>query len=113
MLERVTAGDALYRVIRTLTESRPLDDILAEVLSQTRAMLDAAETYILLTSDGRLTLRASDGLIVGPDGLRQFGVDIGIEGVTARTEAAVVASSLGHDPRHVDPFDRPPERIST
>jgi signal transduction histidine kinase len=107
MLERVTAGDALYRVIRTLTESRPLDDILAEVLSQTRAMLDAAETYILLTSEGRLTLRASDGLIVGPNGLRQFSVDTGIEGMTARTEAAVVASSLVHDPRHVDPFDRP------
>ena len=107
MLERVTAGDALYRVIRTLTERRPLDDILAEVLSQTRAMLDAAETYILLRSDGRLTLRASDGLTVGPDGRQQFGVDTGIEGLTARTEEAVVANALGHDPRHVDPFDRP------
>jgi signal transduction histidine kinase len=107
MLERVTAGDALYRVIRTLTESRPLDDILAEVLAQTRAMLDAAETYILLTSDDRLTLRASDGLAIGPRGVRQFGVETGIEGLTARTESAVVASSLGSDSRHSDPFDRP------
>jgi signal transduction histidine kinase len=107
MFERVTAGDALYRVIRTLTERRPLDDILAEVLSQTRAMLDAAETYIILKSDGRLTLRASDGLIVGPNGRRQFGVETGIEGLTARTEEAVVANDLGHDPRHVDLFDRP------
>ncbi|HLZ10013.1 MAG TPA: hypothetical protein VKT80_15595, partial [Chloroflexota bacterium] len=74
MLERVTAGDALYRVIRTLTERRPLDDILAEVLSQTRAMLDAAETYILLKTDARLTLRASDGLTVGANGRQQFGI---------------------------------------
>ena len=51
MLERVTAGEALYRVVRTLTDRRLLDDILAEILAQTRAMLDAAETYILLKVD--------------------------------------------------------------
>ena len=68
MLERVTAGDALFRVIRTLTERRPIDDILAEVLSQTRAMLDAAETYILIRSEDRLVIRASDGLAIGQRG---------------------------------------------
>ena len=70
MLERVTAGDALFRVIRTLTERRPLDDILGEVLIQTRAMLDAAETYILIKTDDGLTVRASDGLVMGPNGRR-------------------------------------------
>jgi signal transduction histidine kinase len=107
MLERVTAGDALARIIRILTESRPLDDILAEILSQTRAMLDAAETYILMSADDHLTIRASDGLVIGPRGRTQLAIDEGIEGLTARTSEAVVSSALRLDPRFVDPFDRP------
>jgi signal transduction histidine kinase/putative methionine-R-sulfoxide reductase with GAF domain len=106
MLERVTAGDALLRVIRTLTERRPIDDILAEVLSQTRAMLAAAETYILIKSEDRLVVRASDGLVLGPDGRAWMRESEGVEGLTARTEEPVVASDLRHDARHVDPFDR-------
>src|SRR5579859_8016567 len=104
MLERVTAGDALYRVIRILTESRPLDDILDEILSQTRAMLDAAETYILIRSDDRLTVRASQGLVIGPGGRTQLSIGEGIEGFTARTSETVVSSTLRLDSRHVDPF---------
>ncbi len=106
MLERVTAGDALYRVVRSLTERRPLDDVLAEVLAQTRAMLDAAETYILLKSDDQLSLRAAAGLVIGPKGRRQLTLDEGIEGLTAQTGEPIVVSSLRQDPRHVDPFDR-------
>lgn len=107
MLERVTAGEALYRVIHTLTDRRPLDDILAEVLAQTRAMLDAAETYILLKVDRTLVVRASDGVTEGPRGRRQLNLDEGIEGLAARLGEAVVAPSLERDPRHIDPFDRP------
>ena len=106
MLERVTAGDALYRVIRSLTERRPLDDVLDEVLSQTRAMLDAAETYILISSDDQLILRASDGLSIGPNGRRQIPVGQGIEGLAATASEPVAASSVRLDPRHVDFFDR-------
>ena len=106
MLDRVTAGDALYRVIKTLTEAQPLDDILAEVLGQTRAMLDAAETYILLKSDEWLTLRASDGLTIGPNGRRQFSTSNGIEGCAAESAQAVVVNSVSHDSRYVDSFDR-------
>lgn len=106
MLERVTAGEALYRVIRSLTDRRQLNDILAEVLAQTRAMLDAAETYILLQVDHSLVVRASDGLVIGPRGRAQISDDEGIEGFTARTGEAVVAPSLRHDPRFADPFDR-------
>jgi signal transduction histidine kinase len=106
MLERVTAGDALYRVIRSLTERRPIDDILAEVLSQTRAMMDAAETYILIKSENRLTVRASNGLDIGPHGRNWIDEDEGIEGLAARLGEPVVASALQQDARHVDPFDR-------
>ncbi len=107
MLERVTAGDALHRVIRSLTERRPIDDILAEVLSQTRAMLDAAETYILIKSEDRLVIRASDGLTVGPQGRRWIKEAEGIEGQTARIEEPVVSTDVQHDSRYLDPFDRP------
>lgn len=107
LLERVTAGEALDRIVHTLTERRPLDDVLTEILSQSRAMLDAAETYTLLKSDHTLSVRASDGLIIGPQGHREFPVETGIEGLAARTGEAVISSDLTTDPRHVDPFDRP------
>src|SRR5690348_3555981 len=106
MLERVTAGDALNRVIRSLTERRPTEDILAEVLSLIRAMMDAAETYILIKFENRLVVRASDGLIIGSRGRTWIEETEGIEGLTARLGEPVVASSLQHDPRHVDVFDR-------
>ncbi len=106
MLERVTAGDALYRIIRILTERRPLDDVLAEVLSQTRAMLDAAETYLLICSEAELVLRASDGLRVGPTGRHSFPVGAGLEGLAAESGETVVASSVRADNRFVDFFDR-------
>jgi signal transduction histidine kinase len=107
MVERVTAGDALYRVIRTLTERRPLDEILTEILSQTRAMLDASETYLLLKTDQQLRVRAADGLQIGPAGRTAFSIDDGIEGVVARSGEPVAASDLRQDPRFADPFDRP------
>lgn len=106
MLERVTAGEALYQVVRTLTEQRQLDEILAEVLAQTRAMLDARETYLLLKTGDALVVRAADGLVVGPNGRDHLGLDEGIEGLAARTGESVVAPALAHDARHVDRFDR-------
>lgn len=106
-LDRVTAGEALYRVISTLTERRPIDDILAEILSQTRAMLDAAETYILLKVGDQLAIRAADGLVCGPRARGRLNIGEGIEGLTAETEQAIVAPSLKTDRRNVDPFDRP------
>ncbi|MGH2461653.1 MAG: ATP-binding protein [Chloroflexota bacterium] len=106
ILERVTAGEALDRVVRTLTERRPLDDVLSEILSQSRAMLDAAETYTLLRADRLLTLRASNGLTIGPGGQREFPADRGIEGLAAETGNAVISTDLRHDARHVDPFCR-------
>jgi len=105
-LDRVTAGEALNRVIRTLTERRPLDDILAEVVSQTRAMLDASETYILLKFGEQLTVRASDGLILGSSSRGRLGIGEGIEGLSAKFGETIVAPNLGGDPRHVDPFNR-------
>ncbi|HEX5417658.1 MAG TPA: ATP-binding protein, partial [Chloroflexota bacterium] len=105
-LDRVTAGEALYRVIRTLTERRPIDDILAEILGQTRAMLDAAETYILLKVGDQLTVRAADGLVSGPAARGRLNLGEGIEGLAAATGEAITAPSLKSDPRHVDPFAR-------
>jgi len=106
MLERVTAGEALDRVVRTLAERRPVDDVLVEILSQTRAMLDAAEAYVVLKADQRLAMRAADGLNVGAAGRRVFDQSEGIEGFAARTAEAVISNDLSHDPRHVDFFDR-------
>ncbi|HVB97158.1 MAG TPA: GAF domain-containing sensor histidine kinase [Chloroflexota bacterium] len=106
MLERVTAGEALDRVVRTLAERRPVDDVLVEILTQTRAMLDAAEAYVVLKTDQRLAMRAADGLQVGPAGRRIFDQSEGIEGIAARTAEAVISNDLPHDPRHVDFFDR-------
>jgi signal transduction histidine kinase len=106
VLERVTAGDALYRVIRSLTERRPLDDILAEVLTQTRAMLAAAETYILIKSENRLVVRASNGLSIGSRGREWIEEGEGIEGLAARLGEPVVSSATQQDSRYVDPFDR-------
>ena len=105
-LERVTAGEALDRVVHTLTERRPLDEVLTEILSQSRAMLDAAETYVLLRTERHLALRASNGLTIGPDGRRELAVDDGIEGLAATTGHAVIATDLAHDSRHADPFRR-------
>ncbi|HVC34593.1 MAG TPA: GAF domain-containing sensor histidine kinase [Chloroflexota bacterium] len=107
MLERVTAGEALDRVVHTLTERRPLDEVLTEILSQSRAMLDASETYALLRSGEHLVVRASDGLVIGVGGQREFPLDHGIEGLAASTGNAVISNDLFHDPRHVDPFHRP------
>jgi signal transduction histidine kinase len=109
MLERVTAGEALDRVVRTLAERRPVDDVLSEILSQTRAMLDAAEAYVLLKTDQRLAVRAADGLQIGPAGRKVFDLSEGIEGLAARTAEAVISNDLRHDARHVDLFDRPKE----
>lgn len=106
MLERVTAGEALDRVVHTLTERRPLDEVLTEILSQSRAMLDAAETYALLRSDHHLTVRASDGLVIGPGGRSEIPLDQGIEGLAAETGNVVISNDLFHDSRHVDPFCR-------
>jgi signal transduction histidine kinase len=107
MLERVTAGEALDRVVRTLTERRPIDEVLTEILSQSRAMLDAAETYVLLKSDQHLIVRASDGLIIGPNGQNEFSLDRGIEGLAASMGKAVTSNDLSQDSRHEDPFSRP------
>ncbi|MCL4499797.1 MAG: GAF domain-containing sensor histidine kinase [Chloroflexi bacterium] len=107
MLQRVTAGEALDRVVRTLAERRPVDDVLSEILRQTRAMLDAAEAYVILMTDQKLTIRASDGLIVGKTGNRDLDATQGIEGLAAQTGEAVISNDLLHDIRHVDPFDRP------
>lgn len=107
MLNRVTAGEALDRVVHSLTERRSLDDLLADVLAQTRAMLGATETYLLLKVDDSLVLRGADGLVVGPAGRRQISLDDGIEGLVARSREAIVVPALAHDGRHRDPFDRP------
>lgn len=107
MRERVTAGEALDRVVHTLTERRPIDEVLTEILRQSRAMLDAAETYVLLKSERRLVVRASNGLEIGPGGKTVFPVDCGIEGLAAETGSAAIANDLANDPRHVDPFCRP------
>ncbi len=107
MLERVTAGEALDRVVRTLTERRPIDEVLTEILAQSRAMLDAAETYVLLKSDRHLTVRASNGLVIGPGGKTEFPIEQGIEGIAAETGSAAISNDLANDPRHADPFCRP------
>ncbi|MBX6772036.1 MAG: GAF domain-containing protein [Chloroflexi bacterium] len=106
VLPRVTAGEALDRVVRTLTERRPIDEVLQEILEQSRAMLDAAEAYVLLKAGERLVIRASVGLEIGDGGQNALPATVGLEGLAASTGTAVTSSDLASDPRHVDLFHR-------
>jgi signal transduction histidine kinase len=69
-------------------------------------MLAAAETYILIKSENRLVVRASDGLTVGPRGRSWLDEGEGIEGLAAQLGEPVVSTAVQQDSRFIDPFDR-------
>ena len=105
MLERVTAAQALQGVIGALRGGAGLDEVLATLLEEARAMLEADEAYILLREGGRLRLRAGIGLPPSAAG-RSLGPDEGLEGWAISHHEAVVVPAAARDPRYRDAFDR-------
>lgn len=105
MLERVTAAQALQGVIGALRGGAGLDEVLATLLEEARAMLEADEAYILLREGSRLWLRAGIGL--PPDAAGgSLALDEGLEGWTATHREAVVVPAAARDPRYRDAFGR-------
>ena len=105
MLERVTAAQALQGVIGALRGGAGLDEVLATLLEEARAMLEADEAYILLREGGQLRLRAGIGLPSGAAG-RGLRLEEGLEGWTATHREAVIVPAADRDPRYRDPFGR-------
>jgi signal transduction histidine kinase len=106
MLDRVTAGEAVREAIDVLRARGDLTQALGSILARARAMLNAAEAYILLVEGERLRLRAADGLPVEADQATTLAVGEGIEGLAALQLDNVTVPDAAHHPRFRDWFGR-------
>jgi signal transduction histidine kinase len=105
MLERVTAARALQGVIGALRGGLSASDVLATLLEEARAMLEADEAYILLRDRDWLRLRAGVG--IPPSERRaRLPLDEGLEGWAASHREPVVVVAAFRDARHRDAFGR-------
>lgn len=93
MLQRVTAGEVLERVVQAHADMRSPERLLAVILTESRRMLDAEGAYILWLAGEHLHLRASAGLL--PPG-REAGVPLAasIEGWVAQHGEALAVANL-------------------
>jgi signal transduction histidine kinase len=106
MLDRVTAGEAVREAIDVLRARGDLTQALGSILARARAMLNAAEAYILLVEGERLRLRAADGLPVEAEQAATLAVGEGIEGLAALQMENVTVPDAAHHPRFRDWFGR-------
>ncbi|HEY3107442.1 MAG TPA: GAF domain-containing protein, partial [Chloroflexota bacterium] len=102
---RASAAAALRALVDALQSTRPLDDVLAELLSQVRAFLAADEAYVLLLQGDVMVVRAADGLPPGEVG-RALDRHRGLEGAAATVRQTVVVIDAARHRLYADPFGR-------
>src|SRR5688572_8664618 len=105
LVYRASAAVALRALVEALQSTRPMDEVLAELLAQVRSFMNADEAYVLLLQGERLVVRAADGLPEGAVGAT-FERAAGLEGTAATLRQTVAVSDAGRHRRYVDPFNR-------
>lgn len=105
LVYRASAAVALRALVEALQSTRPLDEVLAELLAQVRAFMGADEAYVLLLRGEQLVVAQADGL---PDGAigRSLERGAGLEGTAATLRHTVAASDANRHRRFVDHFAR-------
>jgi signal transduction histidine kinase len=105
LAHRASAAAALRALVDALQSTRPLDDVLAELLSQVRAFLAADEAYVLQLQGDVLVVRAADGL--PPDAVgRALDRHHGLEGAAVTVRQTVAVADAARHRLYADPFGR-------
>jgi signal transduction histidine kinase len=105
LVYRASAAAALRALVDALQSTRPLDDVLAELLSQVRAFLAADEAYVLILQGDVMVVRAAEGLPPGAVG-RALDRHHGLEGAAATVRQTIAVADAARHRLHADPFGR-------